>query len=83
MSVRDRAAATNLLWIVYQPNRGFQISLYFLNREAGWLRMRLTVLTLTAGCVLRKIYVCLNSPACACVSIKFASFIVNANYSIM
>jgi hypothetical protein len=65
--VRDRAAATNVMWIVYQHNRGFQISLYFLNREAGWSRMRLTVLTLTAGCVLPKIYVSLNSPACSCV----------------
>ncbi len=47
----------------------FLIPLYFLNRPAGWPRMRLTVLTLTAGSVLPKIYGSLNSPAWSCVSI--------------
>ena len=41
--------------------KNLRISLYFLNRPAGRLRMRLTVLTLTAGSVLPKTYGSLNS----------------------
>jgi len=47
----------------------FLISLYFLNRPPGWPRMRLIVLTLTAGSVLPKIYGSLESPVCSCISI--------------
>jgi len=53
----------------------FLISLYFLNRPAGRLRMRLTVLTLTAGSVLPKIYGSLNSPACSRADEKLTLFV--------
>ena len=61
----------------------FLIPLYFLNRPAGWPRMRLTVLTLTAGSVLPKIYGSLNLLARVLVRLNHvASCIVNANHGI-
>jgi hypothetical protein len=64
--------------------KNFLIPSYLLNRPASWPRMRLTVLTLTAGSVLPKIYGSLN--LLALVFVRFdhvASFIVSANHRIM
>jgi hypothetical protein len=81
MQLRKRAAAPNLLWTVYQSDRELShLSLYFLNRPAGWPRMRLRpgLGWLHAG----------SSPLfeIARVLVRFdhgASFIVNANQSVM